>query len=661
MANGLLKNEYGFIEEFAANARVRDRAQYDEMYRRSLDDPEGFWGELAGELYWSKTWEPPFMRYNFKPPGVNIEWFIGAETNVCYNALDRHIEEGRGDKAALIWEGNEPGVDATFTFEELRKQVCRTANLLKSLGVGKGDDVTIYMPMIPAMPIAMLACARIGAVHSIVFAGFSDVNLASRMVDSKPKVIMTAAAGMRGPKVIKLKGIVDSALESAAKQGHRVEHCLVADLGPKLPRDCVAMSEGRDRWLEDELAVQSEDCPVEWMDSEAPLFKLYTSGSTGKPKGVVHTTGGYMVGTYATVKYVFDIKDDDVLWCTADCGWVTGHSYLVYGPLLNGTTTLCFEGVPTYPDAGRLWQVVDKYAVTVFYTAPTVIRSLMAMDDSWVTRHSRASLRLLGSVGEPINPEAWRWYFETVGDSRCPIADTWWQTETGAHMITGIGAACPMRPGAAGLPFFGVEPVVVDEKGNVMEGECSGVLAVRRPWPSILRTVAGNHARFEEVYFTLYHGLYFTGDGCKRDKDGYIWITGRVDDVINVSGHRIGTAEVESALVGHPAVAEAAVVPATHGIKGQALYAFVTLKDTYSYPGPSGLKKELCLEVRRVVGAIAVPDFIHWAPALPKTRSGKIMRRILRKIADKKEDDLGDITTLADPTAVNLLLDMRGM
>mmetsp|Transcript_38962 Transcript_38962/g.92269 ORF Transcript_38962/g.92269 Transcript_38962/m.92269 type:complete len:666 (-) Transcript_38962:421-2418(-) len=659
---GGLEVQYEPSESFRAKAVVTSRDQYDKMYHRSLEDPDGFWGELASELYFHKLWDGPIESYNFdisKGP-VRIEWFAGAKTNMSYNCLDRNIERGLGEKRALVWEGNDPSQQRSLTYTELRAMVCKIANVLKGRSVGRGDDVTIYMPMIPELPATMLACTRIGAVHSVVFGGFSAEALSGRMCNSKPKVIVTASSCVRGAKTIDFKRVVDEAIARTAAAGHSVESCVVLQHPSGSSRAEFRMEEGRDSWMQDLMEGEPDECEVEWMDAEEPLFKLYTSGSTGTPKGVVHTTAGYMVGTYATVKYVFDIRPSDVYWCTADCGWITGHSYLTYGPLLNGTTSVIFEGIPTWPNVGRCWEVVDKHGVTVFYTAPTAIRSLMGSSDEFVTKHSRKSLRLLGTVGEPINPSAWKWYYEVVGEGRCPIVDTWWQTETGAHMITNLPGAFPMKPGSASLPFFGVEPAVVDDKGRELEGECDGLLVIKRPWPSMMRTVAGDHNRFELSYFKQAPGFYFTGDGCRRDKDGYYWITGRVDDVVNVSGHRMGTAEVESALVRHPAVAEAAVVPVVHRVKGQAIYAFVTLMEGNEYPAPEMLRRELIAEVRAAIGAIASPETIHWAPGLPKTRSGKIMRRILRKIANHQEDDLGDISTLADPSVVERLLELRG-
>eukprot|EP00192_Tetraselmis_astigmatica_P008520 CAMPEP_0117657814 /NCGR_PEP_ID=MMETSP0804-20121206/5530_1 /TAXON_ID=1074897 /ORGANISM="Tetraselmis astigmatica, Strain CCMP880" /LENGTH=668 /DNA_ID=CAMNT_0005464291 /DNA_START=93 /DNA_END=2099 /DNA_ORIENTATION=- len=658
-----LKTVYEPSDEFRKQAAVASRAAYDEMYKKSVQDPDAFWRELASDLYFQKTWTADnCCEWNFdtdKGP-VGIKWFAGSTTNISYNCLDRNISKGLGDKPALIWEGNSPEEHDAVTYNQLKAIVCRIANALKRQGIKRGDDVTLYMPMVVELPATMLACARIGAVHSVVFGGFSAEAVAGRILDSKPKCVVTATSCSRATKHLDFKTIIDEALTLAKEGGHDVKTCIVYQHAPVTDRSTVNMVEGRDLWFQDLVAAEPDECEAEWMDAEDPLFKLYTSGSTGTPKGVLHSTTGYMVGTYATVKYVFDIRPDDIYWCTADCGWITGHSYLTYGPLLNGTTSVVFEGVPTWPDCGRCWEIVDKHKITVFYTAPTAIRSLMGAGQGYVTKHSRKSLRLLGTVGEPINPAAWKWYYEVVGDSRCPIADTYWQTETGAHMLTNLPGAFAMKPGSASLPFFGVVPAVLDDKGNELEGECSGLLAMKQPWPSIMRTVAGDHARFERTYFGHFKGYYFTGDGCKRDADGYYWITGRVDDVVNVSGHRMGTAEVESALVRHPQVSEAAVVPMEHDIKGQAIYAFVTLMEGNEYPGSAELRKELVAEVRKHIGPIASPDVIHWAPGLPKTRSGKIMRRILRKIANKEEDQLGDISTLADPSVVAKLIELRG-
>ena len=637
--------------DFAAKAHIGSMDQYRKMYQRSIEDPEGFWGEIAEGFFWKQKWTK-VREYDFKDR-ISIKWFQGAKTNITYNCLDRHLEQ-RGNQVALIWEGNEPTEDAQLTYGELHEQVCKFANVLKSRGVKKGDRVSIYMPMVKELAIAMLACARIGAIHSIVFGGFSAESLADRIVDSGCKVLVTTDGVYRGSKAITLKANADDAMAMAEKQGMIVSTCIVYE---RVGQDKLSsnMKAGRDFWWHNLMKDASPACEPEWMDAEDPLFILYTSGSTGKPKGVLHTIGGYMVFTATTHKYIFDYHDGDVYWCTADIGWVTGHSYIVYGPLANGATSLMFEGVPTYPDPGRFWDVVDKYKVTIFYTAPTAIRALMKEGEGHVNKRSLASLRLLGSVGEPINPEAWLWYHKHIGKDRCPIVDTWWQTETGGILITPLPGATPLKPGSATLPFFGVKPVVLTPEGTRIEGAGSGVLCIEEPWPGMMRTVYGQHQRFKETYFSTYHGLYFTGDGCRRDEDGYYWITGRVDDVINVSGHRIGTAEVESALVSHPTVAEAAVVGFPHQIKGQGIYAYVTLKVGNEYTDEH--KKALLTHVRKVIGPIATPDVIHWAPGLPKTRSGKIMRRILRKIAEGESDKIGDTTTLADPTVVKSLVE----
>jgi acetyl-CoA synthetase len=578
-----------------------------------------------------------------------IKFFEGGKTNISYNCLDRHLET-RGDQVAIIWEGNDPGEDATFTYRELYEEVCKFANVLQSKGVKYGDRVCLYLQMIPQLPVALLACARIGAVHSVVFGAFSPDSLKDRINDSECKLLVTQDTALRGRKnTIPMKTNADRALEDCPS----IKNVIVVErTGNEIP-----MRDGRDTWWHEDMEKERPVCPPVMLDSEDPLFILYTSGSTGKPKGVLHTTGGYMIYTATTHKYVFDYHDGDIFWCTADIGWITGHSYIVYGPLLNGATSVMFEGVPTYPDASRFWQIVDKYQVNQFYTAPTAIRALMRDGDEPVKATSRKSLKLLGSVGEPINPEAWHWYNDVVGDGRCPIVDTWWQTETGGILITPLPGAVPTKPGSATLPFFGVEPAIVDDAGKELEGATSGILILKGAWPGIMRTVYGHHQRFKEVYFSMYPGNYFTGDGAKRDEDGYYWITGRVDDVINVSGHRMGTAEVESALVSHPAVVEAAVVGYPHEIKGQGIYAYVTLKTGNEYTDE--LKKELRSHVRSEIGPIATPDVIHWAPSLPKTRSGKIMRRILRKIAANQYDQVGDISTLADPSVVQDILDRK--
>eukprot|EP00271_Cylindrocystis_brebissonii_P002601 TRINITY_DN13356_c0_g1_i1.p1 TRINITY_DN13356_c0_g1~~TRINITY_DN13356_c0_g1_i1.p1 ORF type:complete len:779 (+),score=110.03 TRINITY_DN13356_c0_g1_i1:48-2339(+) len=649
---------------FKEGALIKSREEYDAMYKRSIEDPSAFWSDIAEQFYWEKRWDSSSgeqicsSNLDVRNGPIFTKWFAGGLTNVCYNAVDRHVEAGRGDQTAVIWEGNEPGRDFQLTYAELLSKVSQVANYLREAGVKKGDFVTIYMPMLVELPVAMLACARIGAVHAVVFGGFSSEALAQRILDCKPKVVLTCSAVMRGSKSIPLKAVTDGALELCAAQGVTVDTCVVFDNENALSRADTPWHAGRDVWWQDVVNSQAAEAPIEWMDAEDPLFLLYTSGSTGRPKGVLHTTGGYMLYTATTFKYTFDYRAGDVFWCTADCGWITGHSYVAYGPLLNGATILVYEGVPNYPDWGRTWEIVDKHQVTIFYTAPTAIRAQMRAGDEYVSRHSRASLRVLGSVGEPINPVAWRWYYETVGDSRCPISDTWWQTETGGFMITPLPGVWGQKPGSATLPFFGVQPAVVDDKGVEQEGPCEGYLCVKAAWPSMFRTLYGDHERYETTYFAPFKGFYFSGDGCRRDADGYYWLTGRVDDVINVSGHRIGTAEVESALVAHPKCAEAAVVGVDHEIKGQGIYAFVTLMEGHE---PSEeVRREMVTSVRGQIGAFAAPDKIHWAPSLPKTRSGKIMRRVLRKIASNQLEELGDISTLADPAVVQQLIDLRG-
>ena len=623
-----------------------DEIRYQKMYQRSIEDPDGFWAEQAWSfLSWDKHWDT-VLDWDFSKG--HIRWFEGGKLNACYNCVDRHLEN-RAEQTALIWEGDDPADDAHISYQELYEQVCLLANALKSRGIRKGDRVCIYMPMIPQAVYAMLACARIGAVHSVVFGGFSPESIKDRILDSDCQMVITADEGVRGGKHIPLKANVDKALESCPN----VHTVLV------VKQTCADINwvEGRDVWYYEAIMDASPECPAVPMDAEDPLFILYTSGSTGKPKGVLHTTGGYLLYAAITHKYVFDYHDGDIFWCTADVGWVTGHSYIVYGPLTNGATSLVFEGVPTYPDASRFWQVCDKHQVTIFYTAPTALRALMREGDEPVNKTSRNSLRLLGSVGEPINPEAWEWYYKVVGKGHCPIVDTWWQTETGGHMITPIPGATRLKPGSATRPFFGVAPAIVDAEGTVLEGATQGNLVITRPWPGMMRTVYGDHQRFIDTYFSTYPGMYFTGDGARRDEDGYYWITGRVDDVLNVSGHRLGTAELESALVLHNAVAEAAIVGYPHDIKGQGIYAYVTLVNDVE---PSDeLRMDLIKLVRSEIGPIATPDVIQWAPGLPKTRSGKIMRRILRKIAANEMDNLGDTSTLADPSVVDDLIENR--
>ena len=631
--------------EWAGRAWV-DGAGYRELYQQSVDDPEGFWREQGQRIDWITPYTQ--VKDTDFTGDVRIRWFADGTLNASANCLDRHLA-ARGDQPAIIWEGDDPQESRTITYRELHRDVCRLANALKSAGVGRGDVVTIYLPMIPEAAMAMLACARIGAVHSVVFGGFSADSLASRIDDCASRLIITADEGFRGGKRIPLKASAD---EAAAKCP-TVEHLIVV----RRTGGDVNWVEGRDLWYHELVAGVPDECAPEVMGAEDSLFVLYTSGSTGKPKGVLHTTGGYMVFASLTHQYVFDYHDGDVYWCTADVGWVTGHSYIVYGPLANGAITVMFEGVPTYPDASRFWQVCDKHKVNIFYTAPTAIRALMREGEEPVKRTSRNSVRLLGTVGEPINPEAWLWYHRVVGDGRCPIVDTWWQTETGGILITPLPGATELKPGSATRPFFGVRPQIVDDEGNVQEGEARGLLCIADSWPGQTRTLYGDHDRFVGVYFTRFPGKYFTGDGARRDVDGYYWITGRVDDVINVSGHRMGTAEVESALVAHASVAEAAVVGYPHDIKGQGIYAYVTLNAGVE---PSdALRKELGAWVKKEIGAIARPDLIQWAPGLPKTRSGKIMRRILRKIAEDDFAQLGDTSTLADPSVVQDLIDQR--
>ena len=624
-----------------------DDAKYQAMYAASVGDPDTFWAEHGRRIDWIQ----PFTivkNTSYAPGAVSIKWFEDGVTNVALNCVDRHLAT-RGDQVAIIWEGDDPNDSKRITYRELHAEVCRFANVLKAYGVKKGDRVTLYLPMIPEAAYAMLACARVGAVHSIVFGGFSPDSLSSRIEDASSAVVITADEGLRGGRKVPLKANVDAAVDRLDV----VKTVLVV----RRTGGAVAMKDGRDVWYDTAAAAVPADCPVEPMSAEDPLFLLYTSGSTGKPKGVVHTTGGYLVYASMTHQYVFDYHDGDVYWCTADVGWVTGHSYIVYGPLANGATTLMFEGIPTYPSISRFWDVVDKHKVNIFYTAPTAIRSLMGAGEEPVKRTSRSSLRLLGSVGEPINPEAWEWYYRVVGDNRCPIVDTWWQTETGGILITPLPGATALKPGSATRPFFGVKPEVVDAEGRVLEGACEGNLVIADSWPGQMRTVYGDHQRFMETYFSAYPNKYFTGDGCRRDADGYYWITGRVDDVINVSGHRMGTAEVESALVAHPQVSEAAVVGYPHDIKGQGIYAYVTLMN--GIEPTEALRKELVGWVRKEIGPIASPDLIQFAPGLPKTRSGKIMRRILRKIAEDEFGSLGDTSTLADPTVVTDLIDNR--
>jgi acetyl-CoA synthetase len=632
--------------DFAASALIDD-AKYQAMYTRSIEDPEGFWGEHGKRLDWIKPYTK-VKDVSYAADDLHIRWYEDGTLNVSANCIDRHLAD-KADQPAIIWEGDEPTDSKVITYRELHEKVCRLANAMKELGVKKGDRVTIYLPMIPEATYAMLACARIGAVHSVVFGGFSPESLHGRIEDCDSNMLITSDAGMRGGRHVPLKKNADEALQ----------HCpgCKSVIVVRHTGDDVDMVDGRDHWYHEVCAAASPDCPPEEMSAEDPLFILYTSGSTGKPKGVLHTSGGYLVYASMTHEYVFDYKPGEVYWCTADVGWVTGHSYIVYGPLANGAITLMFEGVPNYPNTSRFWEVVDKHNVNIFYTAPTAIRALMREGEAPVTRTSRKSLRVLGSVGEPINPEAWLWYHRVVGDHRCPIVDTWWQTETGGILITPLPGATPLKPGSATRPFFGVRPVVVDNENNVLDGETEGNLCIDDSWPGQMRTVYGDHERFIQTYFTTFPGRYFSGDGCRRDADGYYWITGRVDDVINVSGHRMGTAEVESALVAHAKVAESAVVGYPHDLKGQGIYAYVTLN--VGEEPSDDLRKELVQWVRREIGPIASPDLIQWAPGLPKTRSGKIMRRILRKIAANEHDQLGDTSTLADPAVVDDLVANR--
>jgi acetyl-CoA synthetase len=637
---------YDVPADWAKRAYV-DEAKYNEMYARSVNDPDGFWLEQTKTLDWTKA-PTKAGNWSFAPGNISIKWFEDGVLNASYNCIDRHLAK-RGDQVAIIFEGDDPGVSKKVTYKQLHQEVCKFANVLKAHGVKKGDRVTIYLPMILEAAYAILACARIGAPHSVVFGGFSPDSLAGRIKDAASTIVITADEGLRGGKKVALKDNADAAADRA---GGVKTMIVVRHTGGK-----VNMQAGRDIYYDEAVKSVSADCPCEPMNAEDPLFLLYTSGSTGQPKGVLHTTAGYLLHVSLTHKYTFDYHDGDIYWCTADIGWVTGHSYIIYGPLANGATTLMFEGIPTYPDISRFWNVVDKHQVNIFYTAPTAIRSLMQAGDAPVKKTSRKSLRLLGSVGEPINPEAWEWYHRVVGDDRCPIIDTWWQTETGGTLIAPLPGATKLKPGSATKPFFGVVPAIVDADGKVLEGQCEGNLCMARSWPGQLRTVYGDHARFEQTYFSTYKGMYFSGDGCRRDADGYYWITGRVDDVINVSGHRMGTAEVESSLVAHDAVSEAAVVGYPHDIKGQGIYAYVTLMAGVE---PSEqLRKDLVAWVRKDIGPIASPDLIQFAPGLPKTRSGKIMRRILRKIAEDEPGSLGDTTTLADPTVVTDLVDNR--
>ncbi len=634
--------------EFASKARVKSLEEYRSMYKRSMEDPEGFWAQMAQEhLEWLCKWDR-VEQYSFKDQ-VFVNYFQGGRLNASFNCLDRHLRTWRKNKAAIIWQGEPLEESRTLTYQQLHHQVCRFANALKKLGVKKGDRVSIYLPMIPELPIAMLACARIGAVHSVVFGGFSAESLRDRILDAGAQTLITSNYGFRAGRLLESKRIADQALE----QCPGIKHCVVVRRADRQ----TPMKEGRDFWWDELCCHSSELAQPEPMEAEDPLFILYTSGSTGKPKGVLHTTAGYLLYAALTFQYVFDYRDEDLFWCTADIGWITGHSYIVYGPLACGATSLMFEGVPNYPEPDRFWEIVEKYKVNILYTAPTAIRAMMRDGEKWPERRDLSSLRLLGTVGEPINPEAWLWYYKVIGKERCPIVDTWWQTETGGILITPLPGAVPQKPGSATLPFFGVDPVVIRQDGSEAQANEGGYLMIRRPWPGIMRGVFGDPDRFRQTYFVQYPGMYFTGDGARRDEDGYFWLMGRVDDVLNVSGHRLGTAEIESALVAHPLVAEAAVVGFPHDIKGQGIYAFVTLK--HGVEPTEELKKELVQHVRKEIGPIATPDKLHFAEALPKTRSGKIMRRILRKIAEGAITELGDTSTLADPTVVETLVKGR--
>ncbi|HPK43727.1 MAG TPA: acetate--CoA ligase [Spirochaetota bacterium] len=651
MAEVTLKEIYPVPEKFRAKAYIKSRAEYEKIWKESLSNPEDFWGKIAEEyVTWFKKWDKVMdCNYGTTSKDLWVRWFVNGKVNVSYNCLDRHLEK-RGNQIALIWEGNEPTEDKKFTYKELHEQVCKFANVLKKNGVKKGDRVTFVLPMIPELAIGILACTRIGAVHSVVFGGFSAEALRDRIQDCKSEVLISCDGTFRGAKAVPQKDTADKAIAECPTV--RL-HIVVKRVGSKIQ---VNWNDKMDKWYEEEMANADANCPAEQMDAEDPLFILYTSGSTGKPKGVMHTTGGYLTYVAYTHKMIFDYHDGDIYWCTADVGWVTGHSYIVYGPLANGATTIMFEGVPTYPDFGRFWAIVEKYKVNIFYTAPTAIRALAKEGDSWVDKHDISSIQLLGSVGEPLNPEAWNWYYHKIGRGECPIVDTWWQTETGGILITPLPGAIDIKPAMATVPFFGVEPCIVDDNGTELEGVCTGNLCIKRAWPGQMRGVYGDPERFFNTYFTQFPGKYFTGDGAKRDKDGYYQITGRVDDVINVSGHRMGTAEIESALVAHPKVAEAAVVGYPHEIKGQSIYAFVTLNT--GVEKSDELKKELVAHVRKEIGPIATPEMIQWADVLPKTRSGKIMRRILKKIAAGEFDKsgMGDTSTLADPTVVDTLI-----
>ena len=643
-----LSNEV--TDDWAKNAYINEE-KYNTLYKQSIENPDRFWGEQGKRIKWIKPYSK-VKNTSYKKNNINIKWYEDGTLNVCENCIDRHLEKN-ANKVAIIWEGDEINESKSYTYRELYEAVCRFSNVLKKLGAKKGDRITIYMPMIPEAAFAMLACARIGAIHSVVFGGFSPEALAGRIHDCKSYIVITADEAIRGGKTIPLKDNVDEAIRLAKDLGTIVEKNLVI----KRTGNKINWNSKKDLWLHEEEKEVSDHCPPEEMNAEDPLFILYTSGSTGKPKGVLHTTGGYIVYTSITHQYIFDYKPDDIYWCGADVGWITGHSYMIYGPLSNCATTMMFEGIPNYPDASRFWNIIDKHKINIFYTAPTAIRALMGAGDQFVKSTDRSSLKLLGTVGEPINPEAWQWYYNVVGGGKCPIVDTWWQTETGGIMISPLPGAISQKAGSATYPFFGINPEIMDSNGNIQKGECEGNLVITDSWPGQMRTVYGDHKRFEETYFSTYKNMYFTGDGCKRDKDGYYWITGRVDDVINVSGHRLGTAEIESALVSHQSVTEAAVVGYAHSLKGQGIYAYVTLM--HNLKPNENLTNELIKWVRKVIGPIATPDYIQFAPGLPKTRSGKIMRRILRKIAENDFNNLGDISTLADPSVVDHLINNR--
>ncbi len=640
--------KYPPTREFAKNAAVSSMRQYRELYKRSMEDPEGFWAEMAASLTWFRKWKK-VLDYDFDKP--LIRWFQGGKLNASFNCLDRHLDSWRKNKAAIIWIGDEPGTERIFTYQMLLNEVCRFANVLRKKGIRKGDRVSIYLPMIPELPIAMLACARIGAIHSVVFAGFSPESLANRIQDCGAKVLITADGGYRGGRIIPLKENADKALAQCPE----VKICIVV----KRTGQDVPFSPDRDSWWHEEMARPdiSAYCKPAMIDAEDPLFILYTSGSTGKPKGVLHSTGGYLTYVNQTFTWIFDIKDDDTYWCTADIGWITGHSYIVYGPLCSGATSVMFEGVPTYPDPGRFWQIVQDHRVSIFYTAPTALRALARHGNQWPAKYDLSSLRLLGSVGEVLNPEAWKWYYEKIGKKRCPIVDTWWQTETGGIMLSILPGAIPCKPGSAGVPFPGVAPLIINDEGKRCKRGEDGYLVITKPWPSMMRSVFGDPNRFKQTYFSRFPGVYFTGDGAKKDKDGHFWLMGRVDDVINVSGHRLGTAEIESALVSHSDVAEAAVVGYPHEIKGEGIYAFVVLNE--GVEPTERLRKALITHVRKEIGPIATPDKIQFTDSLPKTRSGKIMRRVLRKLASGQTEDLGDLSTLADKTVVDRLISQR--